>query len=137
MDYEKYIARRRRQMHFWVALVTLAGILAFCLLVVYGKHRQIYQEHYEFRRHVKPGTHEQQIQARFGAPYRTYHTHASIESIFAGRGVYTSFDRDVAKRERLPQDFEKVLHYRPTSEHGEFVFIGDDGRVLMAVTGRR
>jgi len=32
-------------------------------------------------------------------------------------------------------DFSKVLHYRTTLEHGEFVFIGGDGRVTAVVTG--
>ena len=135
-DMEAQIARARKRMRRWIMLVAILGMAACTVVLAYGKHRTIYRDHYEFRSIVQPGMTEDDVVARFGPPYRIYWTPTQVAPIFAGRGVYDRFDRDVSPDGDLPAEFAKVLHYRPTLTHGEFVFIGADGVVLMVVTGR-
>ena len=129
-------ARRRRTMLTLVALVTLAGICAFSALMVYAVKRNVNQEHFQFRAFVRPGVTEDEVIQRFGRPYRTFYTRSSVEPIFAGRGQYRRFDRDVSPDQPGMSDFSKILHYRTTLEHGEFVFLDDSGLVTVVVTGR-
>lgn len=133
---EAQLARARKRMRRWVILVAALGTAACAVVLAYGRHRTIYRDHYEFRSVVQPGMTEDEVVGRFGQPYRVYWTPTQVAPIFAGRGVYDKFDGDVSADGDLPVEFAKVLHYRPTLTHGEFVFIGEDGTVLMVVTGR-
>ncbi len=133
---EQALERKKRRMYLWVALVALIGIGAFGALVVYAKQRTIYAPHYEFRSAVKAGVTEKEVIAGFGRPYRSYWTPEAIGRVFAGRGIYGRFDRDVTSEGALPSDFKRVMLYRTTNEHAEFVFVGQDGKVMMVVTGR-
>lgn len=135
-DMEAQIERARKRVRRWVLLVAVLGTAACAALLAYGRHHMTHRDHYEFRSVVKPGMTEDEVVARFGRPYRIYWSPAQLAPIFAGRGVYERFDRDVSPEGDLPEEFAKVLHYRPTLSHGEFVFIGPDGLVLMVVTGR-
>ncbi|NSW54617.1 MAG: hypothetical protein HPY44_01270 [Armatimonadetes bacterium] len=127
--------RRRRRMLVLVTVVALTGLCAFAALMVYAVRRNVNREHYEFRAFVRPGVGEDEVIAEFGEPYRRFFTRSSIEPILSGRGQYTRFDRDVSPDQPGMSDFCKVLHYRTTLEHGEFVFIGTDGKVTAVVTG--
>jgi len=127
--------RRRYRMLALVTLVALLGLSAFAALMVHAVKRSVNQEHYEFRAFVRPGMAEEEVVAEFGEPYRRFFTRSSVEPILSGRGQYTRFDRDVSPDQPGMSDFSKVLHYRTTLEHGEFVFIGGDGRVTAVVTG--
>jgi hypothetical protein len=119
-----------------VALVAAIGICAFAAVVIMGKYHTIYRDHYEFRRVVVPGTASEQVVQGFGEPYRTYWTPTAVHQVLSGRGLYSRFDQDVSRAQTVPPDYAKVLHYRTTIEHGEFVFVGYDGRVLRVITGR-
>lgn len=133
-DVRELLARKRRQRNRWIALVVMIGLSLFGLTVVLCTRYSLYREHYEFRRVVKPGMRQEEVVARFGEPYRTYWTRQAIEPVLAGRGVYSRFDKDPGVPGNVPTEFLKVLHYRPTPEHGEFVFIGADGRVVQVLT---
>ena len=129
--------RRRNRMNVLVAIATLAGVAALVVLFVYAKHRTVHAEHYEFRRVARPGADEQDIIEAFGRPYRVYWTRKSAMAALSGRGAYSRFDRDMSSPQAFPANFARVLHYRPTTLHGEYVFISEDGEVLLVVTGHR
>ncbi len=133
---DRRLAELRRRRNLWVALATLLGLTAVAVTLAYGKYRSLYREHYQFRSQVTPGMSERDVVACVGSPYRTYWTPAAVAPIFAGRGIYRTFDRAVGDPGVVPRHFRKVMHYRPTPVHGEFVFIDDMGRVMMVVTGR-
>jgi len=135
-EVREFLVRKRRQRNRWVALAVAIGLSLFGLMVVLCTRYSLYREHHEFRRVVRPGMSDEDVVARFGEPYRTYWTRQALEPVLAGRGAYTRFDRDPAEPGSVPARFLKVLHYRPTPEHGEFVFIGADGRVVQVLTDR-
>lgn len=123
--------RKRRRMLRWVSLVCCLGLCACLAVLLWGRQRQIYADHYDFRRAVVPGISAEQVMARFGEPYRVFYSQRSVGPILAGRGRYQRFDT-----EKMPGEFSQVLHYRTTIEHGEFVFVDAGGVVLAVVTGR-
>ena len=133
---KRRIEQLRRRMQLWVAIIALVGVAACAAILAYGKYRNIHREHYDFRQQVRQGMSEHEVAARFGDPYRTYWTKRAIEPVLAGRGVY-SFSEETPGTGIIPDEFKKVMHYRPTLSHGEFVFVGEDGKVLLVLTGRR
>jgi hypothetical protein len=130
------LERAQRRRNLYLAVVVGLAVVAFGALVAFSKQYTLYREHYQFQRFVRPGVSQEQIEQRFGLPYRTYWTKSALEPVLQGRGAYRHFNPDPGDSDRVPREFAKVLHYRTTAEHGEFVYIGPDGRVIQVLTAR-
>lgn len=130
------LARAQRRRNLYLVVVVGLAVVAFGALVAFSKQYTLYREHYQFQRFVRPGVGQSEIEERFGLPYRTYWTKSALEPVLQGRGAYRHFDPDPGDVNRVPREFAKVLHYRTTAEHGEFVYIGPDGRVIQVLTAR-
>ena len=132
------LAALRRRMMIQIMVVTLLGIATLITLIAVGKYRTVYKEHFEFRQYCKTSNlTEDMVLLKFGEPYRIYWSHESIAPVFDGKGLFHKFDGGVKDASSLPPAFMKVLHYRTTVEHGEFVFIASDKSVIRVVTGHR